>query len=197
MFRLVNARGVSWQMLSGIRAYATVKDIAKMVPKDGKVVFINGQTVAHDTNVRSITVPHGFDLQVVSVNAREGEDPKVAVKIVELSKKGSHGEGKKAKKPKPAQVKEITVSWSISKKDFDLQKRKAIESIFSRGHSLQLKLEDKSYRRQPLTENQIESRIILRDRVQGLLDELGSRAKAPDGSVQSRMLFYYRPKQTQ
>lgn len=166
-----------------------------MVPKEGKVVFIDGKVVNHDTKVSSIAVPKGFELQVVSVNARgEDEDPKVAVKIAELLKKGA-GPDKKAKKVKPAQVKEVAVSWSISKKDFDLQKRKAIESVFSRGHSLQLKLEDKTYRRKPLTPNQLESRALLRDKVEGLLDELGSRAKAADGNIQSRMLFYYRPKQ--
>lgn len=177
------------------RGYATVKEIARMVPKEGKVVFIDGKVVSHDTELTAIAVPKGYELQVVSVNARgDNEDPKVAVKIAELLKKGTAVD-KKAKKTKPAQIKEISVSWSISKKDFDLQKRKAIESVFNRGHSLQLKLEDKNYRRQPLTPNQLESRALIRDRVEGLLDELGTRAKAPDGNIQSRMLFYYRPKQ--
>lgn len=103
-------------------------------------------------------------------------------------------QGKKLKK-KSSMVKEVVLSWQISKNDLEAQKRKAIESILAKGNKLQIKLENKVKKYQPPTDNELESRTLLLEKVGKMVDAAGgTEAKPPQGNVRTRMMLYYASK---
>lgn len=96
---------------------------------------------------------------------------------------------------KPSQVKEVTLSWLISRNDLEGQKRKAIESILSRGNKLQVRLENRNKKFHTPSENELEARNILLDNVERIVETAGgSQAKPPQGNIKSRMMLYFAPK---
>lgn len=101
----------------------------------------------------------------------------------------------KPKNKKPSQIKEVTLSWLISKNDLEGQKRKAIESILSRGNKLQVKLENRNKKFHIPTDNEMEARNNLLENVQRIVETAGgSQAKPPQGNIKSRMMLYFAPK---
>lgn len=102
---------------------------------------------------------------------------------------------KNASNKKPSQVKEVLLSWLISKNDLEGQKRKAIESILSRGNKLQVRLENRNKKYHVPSENELEARNVLLENVQKIVENAGGlQAKPPQGNVKTRMMLYFSPK---
>jgi len=92
----------------------------------------------------------------------------------------------------PSQVKEVILSWLISKNDLETQKRKAIESILKKGNKLQLRLENRNKKFYKPNENELEARQQLLEKVGKLVEEAGGvQAKPPQGSLVTRMMLFY------
>lgn len=98
----------------------------------------------------------------------------------------------------PSKIKDVVMSWMISRNDLEGQKLKAIESILRKGNKLQIKLENKTKKGfyQP-TDNELEARNLLLQKVSELVDKAGGKeAQKAQGNVRTRMLLYYEPKPT-
>lgn len=107
---------------------------------------------------------------------------------------GAKAGGSSHKNKKPSQVKEVILSWLISKNDLETQKRKAIESILKKGDKLQVRLENKSKKFYQPSPNELEARQLLLARVGELVETAGgSQAKPPQGNVMTRMMLFYQP----
>lgn len=149
-------------------------------------------------NYKSVNLQPGERLQVVNVRpGGPGEDPTVVAKITSASTSNNaniKGTRKAHSKAKPPKVKEIIVSWLISKHDLEGQKRKAMESVLSKGDFLQLRLENKSKYSPAPSDLELQSRKALVDRVTEILNMHGDKAKSPQGSVYTRLMLFYRPK---
>lgn len=105
------------------------------------------------------------------------------------------GKPGKSVQKKSSQVKEVVLSWQISKNDLEAQKRKAIESILAKGSKLQIKLENKVKKFQPPSENELEARSILLEKVGKMVDAAGGiEAKPPQGNMRTRMMLYFAAK---
>ena len=97
-----------------------------------------------------------------------------------------------------SKIKDVVMSWMISRNDLEGQKLKAIESILRKGNKLQIKLENKTKKGfyQP-TDNELEARNLLLQKVSELVDKAGGKeAQKAQGNVRTRMLLYYEPKPT-
>lgn len=166
----------------------------RLVPVSGKVCLIEDGKATQGFSLENLKLGPKQDLQILKVSrSTEGEDPEVVVKVVQTEDLRKHTKEKK-KSVKPAQVKEIQVSWSISSNDLQGQKRKAIASVLSRGHTAQVTLQNKKRSRKPIGTLELESRQKVADDVAKLLDELGTPKRAPVGSIQSQLVFTYTAK---
>lgn len=83
------------------------------------------------------------------------------------------------------------MSWLVSKNDLEMQKRKAIESILSKGDKLQIRLKKKTGKA-AVSDNEIEARTLLLEKIKLLVQELGGKeAQPPQGSIKTSMLLFY------
>jgi hypothetical protein len=133
----------------------------------------------------------------------DDEDPLVTCKVVEVVVQSDSMPQqllrKKEKKQKERELrsesKEVPVSWNISPSDLAAQKRKAVESVLSRGYTLQLVLAPKRGTRRPeFTDLEVEKRRALVARCQSLCEEYGVQSRKPDGDIYSRVTLIYAPK---
>lgn len=91
-----------------------------------------------------------------------------------------------------SKIKDVTMSWLVSRNDLESQKRKAIESIIAKGDKLQIRLQNRTKGHRAPNNNEIEARNILLQRVRQIVEQAGGReAQSPQGSVNSRMLLFY------
>jgi hypothetical protein len=186
-------------------------EILQLVPHKGKVsVIAPDGTFSSNVPLKKFLArqlnPKNQKLVVVkfSENVEADEaDPSVVCKVIPLLDAGCKSpvgrEVKpKTKRAKPAAVKDIPLSWNIALSDLMGQKKLAIKSVLTRGHTLQLQLDRKPGTRYPreLSELEIEKRKLLIEKCRELCLEWGEQAQKPHGSIHSRMTLVYAPRKS-
>lgn len=176
----------------------TSRDILELVPRTGRIDLLTDDSVKLGINYKGVKLRPGENLQIVNVRPRgPGQDPTVVVKIATAAV-ANKVQNKAARKSQPKvrapKVKEIIVSWLISRHDLEGQKRKAMDSVLKKGDFLQLRLENKSKYALKPSELELQSRKLLVERVTQMLSESGEQAKSSQGSVYTRLMLFYRPK---
>lgn len=202
------------------RFSATNMQIARLVSHSGLIDLIDISGNFHKrVKVSDVLQTMDLDCQELQIvrftNTVEGEDPLITCKVAEITRTSPRSRGgrdsggaqrpvltreerkKQKEKEKKAKTgsKEVPVSWGISPSDLASQKRKAIESVMSRGYTVQLVLAPKrGSGRVEFTELEVEKRHALVARCKALCEEYGTQSHKPEGDIYSRMILTYSPK---
>lgn len=99
----------------------------------------------------------------------------------------------KAKKVEPL---EISISWNIAAADLVGQKQKVIRSAFEKGRGVNVVIASRSGRKSfdTLPPLELEKRQLLIEKVKELCEDLGEEKERPEGSIKSRLHFFYGPR---
>lgn len=182
-----------------VRFTSSQAKIKRLVPLTRRVNLVQDGEVTRDVPLSSINLQPNEQIQVLNISPNgKNEDPTVTAKItqVDLKHQLKHINIKKKShtKSKPAEVKDIRISWNISLHDLQGPKAKAIESVLTRGHFLQVHLEsNRKSRNDPWSDNIQEKRNQVLQEVHAIVKGFGKEAKQAEGSLRTRMLLFFRP----
>lgn len=132
--------------------------------------------------------PEVFDKEAI----RKENKRRAMEKAEEKAKMKAAREAKKQKKTGASgKTKSLNVSWSIGPKDFHLQKKAIIDSMFKKGHTVQISLGLTSSGRvdySSTAKNQ-EKRTTLLSTCREICEELGGKEKSMEGTLDSTVVI--------